>query len=267
MTTGELSTLGYAHMYIARGWPLIVCRPRTKKATLTPNGVLDATTDPEVIARWRRLHPNANWAVATGAPGPMALDIDDLDAAPASVLKAAAGAPRTRSARGGCAFFEGTDAHTSVLWNGRQRYGELRGQGSYQMLPPSIHPTGVRYTWLQEPRGKLPVLPDFVAGGKRTLGAGIAPKVESIPPGGGMAEYLTDLAVRLVRAGERDPDVVTTVLLAVFEAKRSAPASAYGGSERDTRRIAKWAIDSEIATRERRSRALVLGDAGLKERS
>jgi hypothetical protein len=254
-------------MYLARGWPLFPCHPRGKEplGEFVPRGVKDATTDPEVIAGWLSRRPDANWAVACGAPGPQALDIDDPPAVAPAVLKAAARAPRTASARGGAAFFEGTDAHTIVL-----DYGELRGVGSYQLVPPSIHPSGKEYSWIQPPRGRLPAVPDLIIVGRRTLGAGIAPRVESIPPGGGMHEHLADLAVRLARAGVQSEQTMTTVLLAVFEALRSAPASAYGGGKQDTLRIARWAVGSEIARRERdgdKLRALALGDAGLRGRS
>jgi hypothetical protein len=254
-TTGEQgtdarssATLGYAQMYINRGWPLLVCHPRSKEplGELVPHGVKDATTDIDVIARWLESHPDANLAVACGAPGPQVLDIDDPGSVPTGVAGAVMKAPRTRSARGGAGFFQGTDASTINL-----DWGELRGQGSYQLVPPSIHPSGKTYVWLQEPRGKLPTAPDLASSAKTPLGTGPAPDVPSIPPEGGMHEHLTDLAVRLVRAGVQSQETITTALLAEFEVRRSAPASAYGGGEHDTHRIAEWACGTRIAERER----------------
>jgi hypothetical protein len=64
-----------------------------------------------------------------------------------------------------------------------------------------------------------------------------------------MYDYLVDRAVRLARAGERDPDVIERALVAAFELKR-APGADYGGSIDDTKRIAQWAAASEIAARE-----------------
>jgi hypothetical protein len=112
------------------------------------------------------------------------------------------------------------------------------------------------------------VLPDFVAASKKTSDDEQAPDDEPIPPGGGMHEHLVKLAVRLVYAGIRSQQTIAVVLLAEFEARRTAPASEYNGDERATRRIAKWAVaDSEAAkAASASSRVLVLGDAGLKER-
>jgi bifunctional DNA primase/polymerase-like protein len=43
----------------------------------TPNGLKDATTDPELISRWRGMWPDANRGVRTGAEsGIVVLDVD-----------------------------------------------------------------------------------------------------------------------------------------------------------------------------------------------
>lgn len=36
---------------------------------------------------------------------------------------------------------------------------DYRGKGGYTILPPSVHPTGNVYTWLREPCGEFPELP------------------------------------------------------------------------------------------------------------
>jgi Bifunctional DNA primase/polymerase, N-terminal len=80
--------LGQALVYVSRGWPVFPCRPNADpcparpparcpcKAPVTPNGFLDASTDPEVIRAWWQRWPDANLAVATGVPGPDVLDVD-----------------------------------------------------------------------------------------------------------------------------------------------------------------------------------------------
>jgi len=48
--------------------------------------------------------------------------------------------------------------------------GELKGEGGYMLLPPSVHPSGARYTWLISPRprcAELTLAPD-VAGFSRS---------------------------------------------------------------------------------------------------
>ena len=58
-----------------RGWPVFPCKPGTKEPA-TRHGFRDATTDPDQIRAWWARWPDANLAIATGAPGPDVLDVD-----------------------------------------------------------------------------------------------------------------------------------------------------------------------------------------------
>lgn len=239
-----MTTLDEALELAARGWPVVLVKPRSKQPA-TAHGVKDATTDPDTIRTWLEQIPDANIGVACGAPGPHVLDIDD-QAAAGDLAKRCAdlGAPMVATGRGVQFYFDGTDSGTIGLG-----FGELRGRGSYVVAPPSIHPSGKNYTWVQSPNGHLPALPsDLIPRQAKTAGSGQAEAREHVPPGA-MYDYLLDTAVRLARAGQRDVDVIAATLTATFEAKR-APGAAYNGSARDTRRIAEFAAGSDIARRE-----------------
>jgi len=71
--TGD--TLRQALAYAGRGWPVFPCQPG-QKIPATTHGYRDATTNPRQITEWFTRHPGRNLAVATGAPGPDVLDID-----------------------------------------------------------------------------------------------------------------------------------------------------------------------------------------------
>ena len=43
---------------------------------MTRRGFLDASTDPDRIAAWWKSGPDRNVAIATGAPGPDVVDVD-----------------------------------------------------------------------------------------------------------------------------------------------------------------------------------------------
>jgi hypothetical protein len=245
---GEPGTVGHAQMYLARGWPLLVCHPRSKEplGELVPHGVNDATTDPEVVARWLHKCPDANLAVACGSPGPQVLDIDNPKAVPTAVAAAVMKAPRTRSARGGAAFFAGTDAGTINLG-----WGELRGRGSYQLLPPSIHPTGKKYAWLQAPRGALPPAPTLLERPGQRAGKGEhKPPPRPIIAGDGRHPYMRDFAVRLARVGVTDEDRIAAHLELEFRLScelEPPPTPGY------FQRLAHWVADSRIAAQARSS--------------
>jgi Bifunctional DNA primase/polymerase, N-terminal len=68
-------TLRQALVFAEHGWPVFPCQPG-QKIPATTHGFRDATTDPAQIIRWFARHPDRNLAVATGAPGPDVLDVD-----------------------------------------------------------------------------------------------------------------------------------------------------------------------------------------------
>ena len=135
--------LRQALTYAARGWPVFPCQAR-QKTPATAHGHLDATTDPEQITAWFSRNPNWNLAIATGAPGPDVLDVDDHGPAgngyaafaklsKAGLLDGAAAYVRTPS--GGL--------HASCTGSA-QRNGHLpaqhldfRSRGGYVLAPPS----------------------------------------------------------------------------------------------------------------------------------
>jgi hypothetical protein len=140
--TGE--TLRQALAFAMRGWPVLPCQPG-QKIPATPHGYRDATTDRQQITEWFGRHPDWNLAIATGAPGPDVLDVDEYGAAGngyaafrklrcAGLLDGTSTYVRTPSG-GMHAYFTGS----------RQRNGHLavhhldfRSQGGYVLAPPSV---------------------------------------------------------------------------------------------------------------------------------
>nr|BBH91763.1 hypothetical protein KTC_65140 [Thermosporothrix sp. COM3] len=133
--------------------------PRTR-------GFHEATTDAEQISWWWRRWPEANVAIPTGSPsGWTVLDIDgrhdgfaslrhlqamlqhrllDLHQAPYAVLA-------TRIAHTGSGrhlVFRSPDPHLrcTVQFAGLPGI-DLRGEGGYIVVPPSLHPNGRHYRW------------------------------------------------------------------------------------------------------------------------
>jgi hypothetical protein len=69
-------TLRQALACASRGWPVFPCMAG-RKIPLTRHGFRDATTDEQRITAWFGSRPDWNLAIATGAPGPDVLDVDD----------------------------------------------------------------------------------------------------------------------------------------------------------------------------------------------
>jgi hypothetical protein len=243
-----VSTLDYALGYATRfGWPMLPIRPATKEplGRLAPNGVHDATTDPTIIREWFEREPDAGIAVATGHPGPQIADVDDPQAAGDALARLRrCGAPTAATFRGLHFVFKGTDARTVALG-----YGELRGRGSYIILPPTWHPSGRQYTWLDSPRGPLPPVPTWlVPATATTAGAGELEAPTELVPYGQRHPYLSDLAVRFTRAGvtdERHLVVFLRTACVMFCVLDPLPRRGY------FEKLAGWAAATRIAERER----------------
>jgi hypothetical protein len=160
----------YAAEYAATvGWPIFPLEPRGKKP-LTAHGVHDASTDPDLVLRWWKQWPTANIGIATGPSSALVgLDIDGNEGRESlAALEARYGAlGETLTAQSGRA--DGGEHHYFLyaeddIGNSAGRIApklDVRGQGGYLILPPSVHPSGRLYQWLQ--CVELAPLPDWLA--------------------------------------------------------------------------------------------------------
>ncbi len=155
----------------ALGFAVFACKPRSKTPA-TRHGHKDATRDPDEIKRTFR--PRHNIGVATGAmSGVWVLDVDGPEGlkALAELEKRHGKLPRTvcqETGGGGRQFFftlNGRPIKNRTKIGGKPI--DVRGEGGYAVVAPSIHPSGAAYRWLHapdaEPSAEAPVwLIDFV---------------------------------------------------------------------------------------------------------
>lgn len=136
--------LDAALAYAAADWPVHPLIPGGKMPA-TAHGVKDATTDPDKIRRWWTDMPDANLAIATGAPGPDVLDVDKTETgdgfAAMDQLKRVGllcGALRVvHTPRGGRhIYFSGTEQGNRAHIGGHPL--DFRGHGGYVVAPPSV---------------------------------------------------------------------------------------------------------------------------------
>ena len=135
--------LRQALAYAERGWPVFPCLPG-QKIPATRHGYLDATTDQQQITEWFGRQGGWNLAIATGAPGPDVLDVDQHGPAgngfsafarlrAAGLLEGASGYVRTPS--GGLhAYFTGSAQRNGHL---PAQHLDFRSAGGYVLAPPS----------------------------------------------------------------------------------------------------------------------------------
>lgn len=191
--------LEHALAYAALGWHVFpvhtaeagICSchlgtacDRPAKHPRTAHGLKDATTDEATIRAWWAEWPDAGIAVATGVrSGVLAVDFDDFagEADWPHDLRAllAANTPVQETGRGGRHVLLRADrpgAATRVkAWPGV----DLRGDGGYIVVAPSIHASGRRYVWRSEPDYEVAAVPESLeavifSGAGPVTGPGVA---------------------------------------------------------------------------------------------
>jgi P4 family phage/plasmid primase-like protien len=154
----DLSVLDAALLLASQGTPVFPCRADNKRPH-TEHGFKDATRDPEQIRAWWRRWPNAMLAAPTGPlMGAWVLDIDDPGLFEGACEIALPSTRRSNTGKGYHLFFAWDDA--APIYNAQQSVkgwpfpnlpgAEVRGEGGYVILPPSLHPSGRSYLWLND---------------------------------------------------------------------------------------------------------------------
>ena len=160
------AALRYTEQY---GWALFPCRANSKQPA-TQNGVLNATTNRDMIRRWWQRYPDHNIAIACGpiSGGLVAVDIDgDAGETTMRQLEEQCGVLP-------CSIQSITPNGRHVLLQGpadaeiRNSVGQLgsgidiRADGGYIVCPPSRHPCGALYHWHVDNTDKPAPIPGWL---------------------------------------------------------------------------------------------------------
>lgn len=148
--------------YAEHGLAVFPLQPHGKQPTDGSRGFKDATTNVGQIRSWWSYAPDMNIGMATGAAsgGVFVIDVDQHGETDGglelSVWQAEHGRfPETASSvtgSGGTHYFFKAPAGVSVKSAAHVIPGvDVRGDGGYVVLPPSVHPNGNRYEWDMEP--------------------------------------------------------------------------------------------------------------------
>jgi hypothetical protein len=138
-----------------RGWPLFPLLFREKRPLVTdwPN---QATVDQSRIQVWLKELAGCNWGVVTGpASGIFVLDVDgELGQQSLRELEYQGHMlPKTLIARtgSGAHFYLKYPSNGAMIRNSAGKIApglDVRGDGGYVVVPPSVHPSGRAYEWL-----------------------------------------------------------------------------------------------------------------------
>jgi len=215
--------------YMGRGWSIIPIRPGDKRPLVRWEEFQHRRPGEAEAHGWFRTWPDAGIGVVTGAvSGLVVIDVDlrhGGDVALENLEREHGRVPTTVECRTGGGGRHLYFAHPGALI--RNKVGlasgvDLRGDGGYVVAPPSLHASGLRYTWVagREPGSNaIAPLPDWVlrqeveeparrghpiAFWRRLVSDGV--------PAGERNTTIASLAGHLLRHG-LDPAVVTELLL------------------------------------------------------
>ncbi|HUZ44826.1 MAG TPA: bifunctional DNA primase/polymerase [Acidimicrobiales bacterium] len=152
---GENKLLTAALSYAGCGLAVLPLRAGGKApdGRLVPHGLTQASTDPALLRRWWAAAPDANVGIRTGG----ALDVLDIDGPEAVGVLVARGLLEVggvvvSTGRGWHVYFAGGALPTRA---GVLPGIDVRGRGGYVVAPPSVHPSGSRYAFLDTASGEL----------------------------------------------------------------------------------------------------------------
>jgi hypothetical protein len=155
-----------AEDYARRGWSVLPLKVDKKPAVTGWKSYQTIATKPEHVEGWFAKNPKAVGVGVILGRVSGGMYVRDFDKAESYSLWAAAyptlatTLPTVKTSRGYHVYARWADLKTSKC-----RDGELRGEGSYVVAPPSEHASGAVYTWLVGlPDDELPELDPEPAG-------------------------------------------------------------------------------------------------------
>ena len=254
----------------ARGWRLFPCQPRDK-TPLVRAWQHVATTDPVQLMAWHAQHPSCNWGLAcSSGSGVWVLDFDGEVGRTSlrALIAQYSQLPATLSAQtsnGGHLYYRWP--YSTYIHNSAGKLGaglDVRGDGGYVVVPPSVHPSGRLYEW-SNATAPVADAPEWLLKLAASPTESSPPQVdnsERIPRGKGEPMKF-DLAWKMFKAGCNEQEVFDAALA------RDKRCEHQEGEAVIRRRVADWqkrfAGGDSPVTGPRRAEIVTLADVVPRE--
>lgn len=205
--------------YAARGLYVFPLKPQTK-VPATLDGLKAATTDAETVRGWWQRWPTANVAIRTGREsGVIVLDVDVQHGGGATLAELERKHGRlpataeTLTGGGGKHLFFRHPGHEVRNSSGRLGAGlDVRGDGGYVCVPPSVHENGRAYKWTRTLERKVDDPPGWLHDDAAERKNGPASPVAEVIPEGQRRDAMLKVAGGLKRAGLKGEEILPTLV-------------------------------------------------------
>lgn len=228
--------------YARAGYRVFPILPRGKKPAIEA-WQKRASSDPEKVSRWWKARPDYNIGIVAG-DGLAVLDVDPAKGG-AEALRALYAEHEhilTRAVKtgsGGIHLYLADDPDAPLP----QSSGTIgpgldtrAGGKGYAVAPPSVHPNGTRYEWVN--KRAIREVPDWLRGlaGERKTSA--RPDAEEVIPEGSRDSALTSLAGSMRHLGMGQTEILAALL--EVNATRCVPPLEPGDVERIARSVSRY---------------------------
>lgn len=210
--------------YALRGWRLFPVKARDKRP-LIDDWPHQATDEEERFRLWFKRFPDCNRAVATGPEsGVFVLDVDgEQGRASLQTLELrGCGLPQTlitQTGRGSHIWL-GWPSNGTVVRNSAGKIApgiDVRGAGGYVIVPPSIHPSGTAYEFVDE-NTPIAAAPEWLLEKLAQPSAAPEPRTSvaqtKVIPTGQRRNTLLSLAGAMRRAGAEQAEIDVALMVA-----------------------------------------------------
>ena len=136
--------------YARQGWSVIPLEPRGKNPLVKWKSFQTERADENQIKKWWTDWPDANIGVVTGAiSGMFVLDVDGEEGQKSIEGRDLRATVTSRTGRGSHYYFKIPEGRKIENKVGILKGVDIRGEGGYVVVPPSIHSTGRTYEWTE----------------------------------------------------------------------------------------------------------------------
>jgi Bifunctional DNA primase/polymerase, N-terminal/Primase C terminal 1 (PriCT-1) len=230
-----MSLYPYAIGYAQCGLRIFPCQRRGKEPACS-RGVHDATNNLDRVHAWWSNCNDLNIGLACGeASGFFVLDVDEGEATLRQLEAIHSPLPATREAitgrdGGRHAYFKQGN-HKVCTSAGKIGVGiDVRGDGGYVLLPPSVHPSGRRYRWSLDSAEQIAAAPEWllaiIADERSSRGKPLEHwhrvLTDNIPEGTRNGT-LASVCGKLVHSGLTDVVLLLDVMLCINDARCNPP--------------------------------------------
>lgn len=140
--------------YHEKNWSVFPINSRTKRPFVEWKSYQKDPANEEQIKQWWKTYPYAGIGLVTGKISNLiVLDVDGEEGKKYIKDKGFAPTPCVKTKRGEHYYFKHPGFSTQNF--AKKKGLDLRGDGGFVILPPSKHPSGIRYEWIITPEEEL----------------------------------------------------------------------------------------------------------------